>query len=132
MYRAPLLASYETISRKDNSTGRLCCSPLFTLPCWPCRGSRCSRFHLRLIAMRRSRSSMSVSSRGCARIAWLRNLHFFAQRVFQLLANVRIFLQENARILAPLSHAFAAKAEPRSALLQQPLVHAKVDQITFA
>ena len=82
--------------------------------------------------MRRSRSGVAVRPWSRARIARLRNLHLLAQRVFQLLANVRVFLQENSRILAALAHAFAAKAEPRSCFFNQPLVHAEINQIALA
>src|SRR5215470_7775995 len=92
---------------------------------WPRCGSRCGSFHLWLFAMRRSR--MAVRPRSCARVAGLRDLQLLAQRTFQLFANVRIFLQENTRILAALPHALPAKAQPGSALFQQALIHAQVN-----
>src|SRR6266705_150364 len=115
-----------------------CGSTMTSLACLPrLRGVRSSRccggFYRWLFAMRcgRSRSRVAIRSRTRTGIARLRNFELLAQRVFQLFANVRVFLQENARILAALPQAFPAKAQPRSRLLDQALVHAEVDQIAF-
>src|SRR5438876_2526597 len=109
------------------------------LACGPrLRGLRsrrcCGCFHRWLFAMGRSWSRRGVAVRSGTRtgIARLRNFELLAQRMFQLFANVRVFLQENARILAALPHAFPAKAKPRSRLLDQAFVHAEVDQVAFA
>src|SRR5690348_2838104 len=70
--------------------------------------------------------------RSCAGIPGNRDFQLLAQRIFQLVANIPVFLQERSRILSSLAHALAAEAQPSPALLHQPLVHSKIEQIAFA
>src|SRR5215467_2810384 len=104
---APLLRFFLLVS----------CRLLASLSCWPrlgciCAGRRGRCLHWRLFAVRSSGGCRGVAVRAgiCARIARCGNFHLLAQSVFELLANVRIFLQENARILAALPHALPAEA----------------------
>src|SRR6266850_2402080 len=78
-------------------------------------------------------SSVAVRP-GPRRVRIPRHRYFqpLAQRVFQLVANVLVFLEEYPRILAPLAHALAPEADPRPALFQHALFDAQVDQVAFA
>src|SRR5216684_2122080 len=93
-------------------------------------GSSSRGLYRRLLAWRRSRVAVGAGS--CVRIAGHWYFQPLAQRVFQLVANILIFLQENARILAPLAHALAAEADPRPALFQHALFDAEINQVAFA
>src|SRR5215472_818166 len=66
--------------------------------------------------------------------AWIGrgNFELLAQGVLEFFANVLVFLEEKSRIFAALAHALAAKAEPCAGLFDNTLVHAEVEQITFA
>src|SRR5882762_5728303 len=79
------------------------------------------------------RGSVAVDAgRCCARVNRQRDLKFLTQCGFKFVADVFVFLQEDAGVLAALAHALAAKADPRAVLLQQTFFYAEVDQITFA
>src|SRR6266446_4687495 len=91
-------------------------------------GSRC--LHRWLLALCRSRVAVGAGSR--TRIARHRNFQPLAQHIFQLVANVLVFLQEYPRILTPLAHALPAKADPRPALFQHALFDAQIKQVAFA
>src|SRR5580704_4294709 len=81
----------------------------------------------------RSRWRVAIRTRRCGvGTAGNRDLKLLAQSIFQLVADVLIFLQEGTRVFAALAHAFTTIAEPRAALLDDPFVHAEVDQVTFA
>src|SRR5216683_5917412 len=72
----------------------------------------------------------SGGSRACTARHW--NFELLAQRIFQLVANIRVFLEEYARILAALAHAFPAEADPRAALLEHALFDAQINQVALA
>src|SRR6266478_9457745 len=76
---------------------------------------------------------MAVGARrGGAGIAGRRDFEFLTQGGFELVADVFVFLQEDAGVFAALAHALAAKADPRAAFLEQAFVDAEVDQVAFA
>ena len=54
------------------------------------------------------------------------------ERTFQLLADVFVFLQEDAGVFAALAHAFAAEADPCAGFLEDALIDAEVDEVAFA
>src|SRR6202166_488246 len=66
------------------------------------------------------------------RAVWAGDFHFFAERGFEFVANVFVFLEEDASVLAALAHAFAGVADPVAGLFQDAFVDAEVDQIAFA
>src|SRR6266446_482083 len=68
----------------------------------------------------------------CAGVARLWDFEFLAQGGFELFANVFVFLQEDAGVIAALAHALAAKADPRTALFEQAFFDTEVDQVAFA
>src|SRR5260370_9992710 len=68
----------------------------------------------------------------CAGVARLWDFEFLAQGGFELVADVFVFLQEDAGVFAALAHSLATEANPRAALLEQALFDAEVDQVAFA
>src|SRR5579863_9679131 len=60
------------------------------------------------------------------------DFHFFAERGFELVADVLVLLEEDAGVFAALPHAFAGIADPGAGLFQDTFVHAEVDEIAFA
>src|SRR5258708_1911953 len=62
----------------------------------------------------------------------MREFEFFAQGVFELVANVLVFLEEGASVLAALAHALAGVAEPRAAFLATAFCGAEIEEIAFA
>src|SRR6267142_1619112 len=91
---------------------------------------RCRSLHRRLLRWRVGHAIRTIRPR--IRIAGDRYFQPLAQRVFQLVANVLVFLQENPRILTALAHALAAEADPRPALFQHTFIDAEINQVTFA
>src|SRR5260221_6774537 len=73
-------------------------------------------------------------SRSCIAIANVRdrNAHLLAQCALELVADVGMFLQEQAGIVAPLAQTLAAEGNPRAGFFQDPLIDAKIDQIALA
>src|SRR5713101_4240760 len=68
----------------------------------------------------------------CAGPDGLGNLQLLAKSGFQLVANVRVFLEEDAGVLAALAHALPGKAEPSPAFFYDALIHTEVDEVAFA
>jgi len=66
------------------------------------------------------------------RIARHRDFELLPQRVLQLVADILVFLEEDARVFAALAHALAAEADPRAALFEHALFNAQIDQVAFA
>src|SRR6266478_1308466 len=93
-------------------------------------GSSSSSLYRRLLGLSRSRVAVGAGSH--IRIARHRYFQPLAQHIFQLVANVLVFLQEYPRILTPLAYALAAEADPRPALFQHALLNAEVNQVAFA
>src|ERR1700759_3752770 len=109
------------------------------LSCWTrfCVNTSCGRsLHLRFFRGWYGGIAIgmcaSVGTGCCSIMTRPRNLHLLAQRVLDLLANVLIFFQEHARILATLTHALPAVTEPRAGLVDNALVHAEIEQIALA
>src|ERR1700675_5162706 len=75
----------------------------------------------------RAARALRVAPRRCGREAQL-----LAQLVLDFVANVRVFLQEHARILAALSQALALVGNPRAGFLEQVPGDAEIEQIAFA
>src|SRR5713226_3014058 len=94
-----------------------------------CAGCCCSHFHRRLVGL--GGSGRAVGSGG-ARSAGLRDFEFLAQGVFELVANVLVFLEEDAGVFAALAHALASVAEPRAALLDDALVDSEIEEVALA
>src|SRR6266478_4520468 len=93
-------------------------------------GSSSSSLYRRLLGLSRSRVAVGAGSH--IRIARHRYFQPLAQHIFQLVANVLVFLQEYPRILTPLAHALAAEADPRPALFQHALLNAEINQVALA
>src|SRR4029077_54303 len=61
-----------------------------------------------------------------------RDFHFFTEGGFEFVADVFVFLEENAGVFAALAHAFAGVADPSARLFEDALIDAEVDEIAFA
>src|SRR2546425_10187172 len=62
----------------------------------------------------------------CSGVARARNFQLLAQSGFELVANVRVFAEEEARVFAALAHALAAKAEPGAGFFDEALFDAEI------
>src|ERR1700690_2460342 len=56
----------------------------------------------------------------------------FAQLVVNLVANFRVFLEEDARVVATLAQALTFVGNPRAGFFEQAFGYAKINQITLA
>ena len=73
---------------------------------------------------------LAVSFRCCGGIR--QQTELFAQFVFDLAANVGVFLQENPRIFAALAEAFVLVRNPGAGFFEQAFGDAEINQIAFA
>jgi len=101
----------------------LACGTCFVV----CRRSGCSGFDWRFfrrtvgVAIRTGHGGILLRTGG--------NFQLFAQRVFDFLADVLVFFQENARVLTALAHALAGKAEPCTGLFNHASVRIDIRRI---
>src|SRR5713101_1868433 len=74
----------------------------------------------------------ALAARGtCAGPDRRRNLQLLAKSGFELVANVRVFLEKDAGVLAALAHALAGEAEPCAGFFDDALIHTEVDEVAF-
>src|SRR4029077_18215913 len=74
----------------------------------------------------------SAADQDAVGILGRRDLHLFAQRDFEFVADVLVFAEEQASVFAALAHALGVIADPGAALFEQALVDAQVDEVAFA